>query len=137
MNSKSSVKPANVTHPGGSLLVKTDVIHGPSEVNQGKTHSSAPMGENAQTSQIRCLSPHVKPTCVEIVQSSLEEKGFCTKASWRIMVPQALSTQKVYASKWKIFENWRLSKDLDPFKATIPQIADFLLYPFHKKMLAF
>ena len=65
------------------------------------------------------------------------EKGFSTESSQRIMAPQASSTQKVFSSKWKIFEFWCLSKDLDPFKATIPQIADFLLYLFHEKKLAF
>ena len=80
---------------------------------------------------------HVKPTCVEIVQTYLEEKGFSTEASQKIMALQDLSILKVYASKWKISETWRLSKDLDPFKATIPQIADFLLHLFHEKKVGF
>ena len=52
------------------------------------------------------------------------------------MAPKALSTLEVYASKWKVFETWCLSKDIDPFKATISQIADFLFYLFHEKKLA-
>ena len=59
------------------------------------------------------------------------------EASQRIMAPQASSTHRKYARKWKTFENWCLSKDLDPCKATVPQIADFLLYLFHEKTLAF
>ena len=95
-----------LSQPGGSLLAKTDVVRGPLEVNQGKTHSSPPVGENAQITQVRRLSPqptYVKLPCVEIVQSSLEEKGVFTEASQRIMAPQASSTLKIYASKWKIF----------------------------------
>ena len=106
----------------------------------GKTHSSSPVGENTHAAKIQRISPqstHVKPTCVDIVQTSIEEKGFSSESSRRVMVPQALSTLKVHASKWKVFETWCLSKDIDPFKATIPQIANFLLYLSHKKKLAF
>ena len=38
------------------------------------------------------------------------------------MAPQTSSTLKVYAGKWKIFENWCIVKDLKPFKATISQL---------------
>ena len=38
-------------------------------------------------------------------------------------------------SKWKVFENRCLSKDLDPFKTTIPQITVILPYLFHERNL--
>ena len=59
------------------------------------------------------------------------------EASQRITAQQASSTLRVYASKWKIFENWCSLKDLDPFKATIPQTADFLPCLFHETKLSF
>ena len=54
----------------------------------------------------------------------------------RIMAPQASSLLKLYAGKWKVFENWCLSKDLQPLKATIPQFANFLLYLFHERKIS-
>ena len=74
---------------------------------------------------------------MEVVQSSLEDRGFSEEVSKRIMVTQASSTLKLYASKWEVFENWCLSEDFDPFKTTNPQIADILLYLFHKSNLSF
>ena len=53
------------------------------------------------------------------------------------MAPHALSTLKLYQCKWKTFESWCKSQDVDPFQASIPQIVDFLLYLFHEKKLSF
>ena len=53
------------------------------------------------------------------------------------MVTQAPFTLKLYQGKWKTFESWCESQDVDPFQASIPHIADFLLYLFHEKKLSF
>ena len=43
---------------------------------------------------------------------------------------------RLYAGKWNVFEIQWLSKELDPFKATVPQIANFLLYLFYERKLS-
>ena len=50
------------------------------------------------------------------------------------MAPQAPSTLHLYQGKWKTLESWFESQDMDPFQASIPQIADFLLFLFHEKL---
>ena len=50
------------------------------------------------------------------------------------MAPQAPSKLRLYQDKWKTFESWYESQEMDPFQASIPQIADFLLFLLHEKL---
>ena len=42
----------------------------------------------------------------------------------------------VYESKWKVFGEWYHVKQINPVKATVQQLADFLIFLFEEKKLA-
>ena len=50
----------------------------------------------------------------------------------RISAPQSASTLKCYQGKWRVFTEYCEANKLDPFQATAPVIADFLLDLFRK-----
>ena len=59
-----------------------------------------------------------------------EGKGYSQSAASRIAAPQAQSTLTCYQGKWNVFSKLCFSKHLDSFKASAPQVADFLLHLF-------
>ena len=61
---------------------------------------------------------------------TLENRGFSREAASRISAPQAKSSLGIYEARWRVFSAWCQGKDEDPFKASAPLIADFLLYLF-------
>ena len=52
------------------------------------------------------------------------------------MAPQRLSTLSIYEGKWKVFSDWCGHRSVDPFLATIPIVADFLVYLFQERRLS-
>ena len=62
----------------------------------------------------------------------MRAKGFSQGALERIAAPQARSTLECYQGKWKVFTDFCRGRKLDPFQATTPVIADFLLELFEQ-----
>lgn len=58
--------------------------------------------------------------------------GHLEEAARRMACPQAGSTKRIYDSRWSIFGEWCDTWELDPFEATVPQVAAFLLFLFHE-----
>jgi hypothetical protein len=46
------------------------------------------------------------------------------------------STSIVYDAKWTIFSDWCVGREIDPFKISVQQLADFLVFLFEVKGLA-
>lgn len=67
----------------------------------------------------------------------MKAKGFSRKASERISAPHASTTSAIYRGKWTVFTSWCATHDIVPLQAESPQIADFLIFLFEKKNLAF
>ena len=66
---------------------------------------------------------------------ALAARGFSKEAADRIAAPQAKSTLGIYEGKWKVFMGWCKGREIDPFSASTPGIADFLLYLFKDRKL--
>ena len=54
----------------------------------------------------------------------------------RLAISQRQSSAGVYESKWKVFGEWCHVKQINPVKATVQQLADFLIFLFEEKKLA-
>ena len=61
---------------------------------------------------------------------TLAARGFSEEAASRISAPQAKSSLGVYEARWRVFATWCEGRDQDPFQASAPLIADFLLHLF-------
>jgi hypothetical protein len=45
------------------------------------------------------------------------------------------STSIVYDAKWTIFSDWCVGREIDPFKISVQQLVDFLVFLFEVKGL--
>jgi hypothetical protein len=48
----------------------------------------------------------------------------------------AITTSIVYDAKWTIFSDWCVGREIDPFKISVQQLADFLVFFIEVKCLA-
>ena len=98
-----------------------------------------PVEDTTKTTSSRSLSQesrNVQLTRLEAIQSALRKKGFSRKAARRISQPTRKSTTELYQAKWAQFCNWSRSQSLNPLKATVPVIVDFLLFLREEKKLS-
>jgi len=55
----------------------------------------------------------------------------------RIVAPQKESTQILYQGKWNVYTRWCKDKKLDPFSISSANLADFFIFLFEEKKLAY
>ena len=70
------------------------------------------------------------------VRDNLRQKGFSETATKHISRSVRESTSIVYDAKWTIFSDWCVGREIDPFKISVQQLADFLVFLFEVKGLA-
>ena len=134
INSDSSSKQGNIRQ-------LSDNVDSPS-IQQCTLVPSVAKSLNRRTSGVATNKKHVKTTKVkhvsplpripqtsrlDIIRRSVKAKGFSEQASRCITEPVRSSTSAIYQSKWKIFTDWCSARKIDSVKATVQQVADFLL----------
>ena len=70
------------------------------------------------------------------VTDNLRQKGFSETATKHISRSVRESTSIVYDARWTIFSDWCVGREIDPFKISVQQLADFLVFLFEVKGLA-
>ena len=98
------------------VLAEAELVSGPAESIRENLHLPSSLVEVVEITQVRCVpsSPTgSQSSCLEVVQASLEGRGFSQEALKRVMTPQAPSTLKLYQGKWSLCE----SQHVDPFQA--------------------
>ena len=97
---------------------------------------------SAETAQADLLTPlssasvASQPSRLEVIKGFHKERGFSEAVAQRLAISQRQSSAVVYESKWKVFGEWCHVKQIDPVKATVQQLADFLIFLFEEKKLA-
>ena len=89
------------------------------------TNSSPTSAETAQADLLTPLSSasvESQPSCLEVIKGFHKERGFSEAVAQRLAVSQRQSSAGVYES--------------NPVKATVQQLADFLIFLFEEKKLA-
>ena len=66
----------------------------------------------------------------------VKEEGFSTKAAEYIRLKWRKGSRKTYESYWRSFSCWCAERKVDPFSATPPIVAEYLVHLFHDKDLA-
>jgi hypothetical protein len=74
----------------------------------------------------------LKSSRLATVRESLVQEGFSEGIAKRISEKNRASTNSLYQSRWKAYQNWCSERPVDPFSAPIPVIAEFLLFLFNK-----
>jgi hypothetical protein len=70
------------------------------------------------------------------VRDNLRQKGFSETVTKHISRSVRESTSIVYDAKWTIFSDWCVGREIDPFKISVQQLANFLVFLFEVKGLA-
>ena len=89
---------------------------------------------SAETAQADLLTPlssasvESQPSRLEVIKGFHKERGFSEAVAQRLAISQRQSSAGVYESKWKVFGEWCHVKQINPVKATVQQLADFLIY---------
>lgn len=123
-------------HTYSSSLASTGMVPGLASTSHRHTDSTPNDPEIAETTTQECISSKTRdtePSRLEIISNNLQEKGFSQQAATTIAGHHRASTQKVYESRWELFADWCHGRKTDPLRASIPLVADFILYLFHKK----
>ena len=68
------------------------------------------------------------------LKRQIQKRGFSEEVSSRIAQPHRDSTSSIYDSKWSIFVDWCNTRSINPINPSTPEIADFLLFLFDKKL---
>ena len=122
-----------------ALLAKDAVVFKRSRLRPRRsatvTSQNAPKPEAGKRSHNDPLkSTGSQPTRVEVVKQSLKDQGFSAAVASRVSESATrTSTNEVYDSRWKAFQDWCSDNNLDPVNCTIPKVADFLLFLFKKR----
>lgn len=66
------------------------------------------------------------------VNRRLQKTGFSQKARRLLMAAWRKGTQKDYATKFKLYNSWCDARQINPYTATIVQIADFITHLYYK-----
>ena len=77
-----------------------------------------------------------QPSRLEVIKGFHKERGFSEAVAQTFAIYQRQSSVGVYESKWKVFREWCHVKQINPVKATVQQLADFLIFLFEEKKLA-
>ena len=123
-NRELSGAPSSTSLPTGFMVSNTvgSVGRDTSEVTGGA--SSAP---TASVKDIPSEAGDPVSSRLAVIKRSITAKGFSSDTAECISVPVRKSTSTVYDSKWRIFCSWCEQRKANPLKATVQQIAEFLL----------
>jgi hypothetical protein len=108
--------------------------------NSRHTTATTNLPKNVETTSVGHLPqrPDNAPsTCLDVIQRTIQERGFSKKVARRMAEAQKPSTMAVYESKWQSFTNWCHQRDADPLQASVPLIADFLCELHEDRKLAY
>ena len=84
--------------------------------------------ETTTQAHLSLESDHAQPTRMEHIKQAVVDKGFSEKVANFISGAVTASSRKVYQARWQYFDHWMREKNLTAAKATIQEVADFLLH---------
>ena len=85
----------------------------------------------AQHSDKSSKSRSFQSACLASIDNSFQEKGFSSKSRKLLSASWRSGTQKKYSSKFNRFCSWSSAGKIDPYSASLVQVADFLTDLFH------
>ena len=125
--------------PNSASLAQPGVVSGPPRSLNRLSNISPTSAETAQADLLTPLSSTSvasQPSRLEVIKGFHKERGFSEAVAQRLAISQRQSSAVVYESKWKVFGEWCHVKQINPVKATVQQLADFLIFLFEEKKLA-
>jgi hypothetical protein len=119
--------------PHRPLLASSGVVLRPAPAPGGSAEKSSTLGKAAVADAAKVVpseSSTFQSSRVEIIRKSLVEKGFSDVTASFIARPHKVSSSSLYDAKWNRFNGWCRERKIDPVKASVPVVADFLVHLF-------
>jgi len=117
-------------------LVGANVVPGPSRSSGRLSAGDSPAGRSPVSAGIADTARqtgHAPPSRLEAIQGGCVAGGFSQQVADRIPRSVRSSSSAIYASRWKIYCDWCVDRQIDPVTAPVTKIADFLLFLFKDK----
>ena len=92
--------------------------------------------ETATIQSVSSVAGEAESACVVIIEKQIIERGFSARVAARMARPQKRSSRKVYGYRWDFFHSWCGERKINSFKATVPEVAEFLCFLHETKKLA-
>lgn len=99
----------------------------------GSSSSVTNLGESTESTQNENLppkSPNVKFDSVAPLNRNFEAEGFSESTRKLLTASWRKGTQKDYVKKFEKYNSWCGEREINPYSATLDQIADFLTFLF-------
>ena len=77
-----------------------------------------------------------EPASVDHRSERLKNLGFSEAVIQRLEKARATSTSKQYKSKWDLFVGWATNSGRNPLSASLPLLAEFLVYLFRERRVS-
>jgi hypothetical protein len=125
---------------GSPVVAQAGLVSTTAGSSSRHTISTANLPQDAEAASVGHLPqrPNDAPsTCLDVIQRTIQERGFSEKVARRMAEAQKPSTMAVYESKWQCFSNWCRQRDANPLQASIPLIADFFCELHEERSLAY
>ncbi|XP_068243498.1 uncharacterized protein [Palaemon carinicauda] len=107
------------------------VVPGPSAAPDGTPERTSSATRATQATTLQNLPQSrsfAKASRLETIQRLLTERGFSQQVAERMSRHLRKSSARVYQAKWRVFCGWCRGRGISPLDATIPAIAEFLVY---------
>ena len=116
----------------GSLLAKTRVVSTNGGLACGSSQATPPTTRPAQSGGSREPTAHRAPTvdCMAIIRHRCQEKGFSERTAELVASGRRQSTLTTYSKRLAPYYKWCNERNLDPTRATVSNISQFLTERF-------
>ena len=114
-------------------VAKETLVCRPSSVVDSSSNSTSGLGQSAESTQIPDLSSqssNVKSDGMAALHRNFQAEGFSESARNLLSASWRKGTQQDYIKKFEKFNSWCSQKQINPYTASLNQIADFLVYLF-------
>ncbi|CAC5411063.1 unnamed protein product [Mytilus coruscus] len=109
------------------------MVSGHSTVIDSSSYQTSTMGEfidSAQNPNLPSKSSNVEFSCMAPLDRNFKAEGFSESARNLLNASWRKGTRKDYITKFEKYNSWCGEKQIDPYTATLNQVADFLAYLF-------
>ena len=118
------------SHFSSPLMARSTMVPNATSTTNGSANLSSTMEELPKGLRRKGTQPRKGKTttdsCMSSPRAALVGRGFSERAANLILSARRESTSRTYSGPWKKWDNWCSQRDLDPYKAPITEIADFL-----------
>ena len=104
-----------------------------SNISSGNSRFFNSKNRNRKLCASSSKSPVSFSSRLDIVKRSVTNKNFSRDIAEHVSKARRPSTRKVYEAKWGVFSSWCRTRKITPSKASVSNVADFLLYLFEVK----